>query len=74
VLHHHLASRSPWRRAGSASTLPPKRHNLVAVSIEGVTRLNPFALDRGMTAFLQGEAGMRRALDLPVRDGLVRVG
>ncbi len=73
VLHHHLASRSPWRREGSASTRPPKRNNLVAVSIEGVTRLNPFALDRGMTAFREGEEGMRRALDLPVHDGLVAV-
>ncbi len=73
VLHHHLASRSPWRREGSASIAPPRRDALVAVAIEGVTRLSPFALERGMTAFRQGEDGMRRALDLAPRDGLVRV-
>ena len=73
VLHHHLASRSPWRREGASSTLPPRRPNLVAVSIEGITRLNPFALERGMTAFREGEAGMRRALDQPVEDALVTV-
>lgn len=71
VLHHHLASRSPWRRRGSASILPPRREGLVAVSAEGITRVNPFALDRGMTAFRQAKEAMRRALDLPVRDGLV---
>lgn len=71
VLHHHLASRSPWRRRGSSSMRPPRRPNLVAVSIEGIARLNPFALERGMTAFRQAEEAMRRALDRPVAEGLV---
>jgi NTE family protein len=71
VLHHHLASRSPWRREGSPSMRPPRRAGLVAVSIDGVTRLHPFALERGMVAFREAEAAMRRALAEPVRDGLV---
>ena len=73
VLHHHLASRSPWRRAESASMQPPRRSGLVSVSVEGIERVQPFALERGQRAFTQGEAGMRRALDRPVDRGVVRV-
>ena len=71
VLHHHLASRSPWRRVGSTSMTPPRREGLVSVGIEGVPRVNPFALHRGMTAFAQAERAMRRALDEPLRASVV---
>lgn len=71
VLYHHLASRSPWRSVGSMSMRVPRREGLAAVSIEGLLRVNPFALDRGMKAFAMAESAMRRALEMPVRDGLV---
>jgi NTE family protein len=73
VLHHHLASRSPWRSVGSASMKMPERAGLVSVALEGITRLGPFALERGREAFRQAERGMREALDRPVTDGVVRV-
>ncbi|MDB4930929.1 MAG: Patatin [Myxococcaceae bacterium] len=73
VLYHHLASRSPWRRAGSPSLRLPRRERLTAVSIEGLPRVNPFALHRGMVAFAQAEHAMRRALDERVTDGAVRL-
>lgn len=71
ALHHHLTSRSPWRSVGSTSLTPPRRAGLVSVGVEGVTRVNPFALDRGMRAFAEAEAGLRRALDRPVTGGYV---
>ena len=73
VLYHHLASRSPWRRAGSPSLKVPRRSGLAAVSIGALPRVNPFALDRGMVAFAMAEKAMRRALDEPVGDGVVCV-
>lgn len=73
VLHHHLASRSPWRRAGGASMAVPKREGLVAVSIEALPRLGPFALDRGMEAFSKASSSFRAALDRPITNGLVTV-
>jgi NTE family protein len=73
VLYHHLASRSPWRRAGSPSLRLPRRRGLVAVSIGALPRVNPFALHRGMVAFAMAERAMRRALDAPVREGAVQL-
>ena len=73
VLYHHLASRSPWRRPGSPSLRVPKREGMAAVSIEGITRVNPFALHRGMTAYAEAERAMRRAMDRAVSDGAVRL-
>lgn len=73
VLHHHLASRSPWRRVGSASMLVPRREGLVAVSIAGLPRLGPFALARGMEAFSRAERAFRESLGRPVADGKVEV-
>jgi NTE family protein len=73
TLHHHLTSRSPWRRVGSASLAPPRREGLVSVGVTGITRVNPFALERGMRAFAEAEAGMRRALDRSVSGAYVTV-
>ncbi len=73
VLYHHLASRSPWRRAGSPSLRLPRREGLAAVSIGALPRVNPFALDRGMVAFAMAAKAMRRALDEPLRDGAVQL-
>lgn len=73
LLHHHLTARSPWRRAASASLAPPRRPGAVSVGIAGITRVHPFALDRGMTAYREAAAGLRRALASPVADGYVAV-
>ena len=72
VLYHHLASRSPWRRAGSPSLRVPRRKELVAVSIGALPRVNPFALHQGMVAFALAEKAMRRALDEPLTNGAVQ--
>jgi NTE family protein len=73
VLHHHLASRSPWRRKGSAALAPPRRASLVAVVLDGVPRTGPFRLAEGVRALRVARAAMQRALDEPVDDGVVRV-
>jgi len=73
VLHHHLASRSPWRRRGSATLEPPNRTGLVAMVIEGLPRSGPFRLDAGVRAIDAARRATRLALDRPAEDGLVRV-
>jgi len=73
ALHHHLTSRSPWRSVGSTSLTPPRRAGLVSVGVEGITRVNPFALERGMCAFGEAEAGLRRALGRAVTGAYVTV-
>jgi len=72
VLHHHLTSRSPWRRAGDAALVPPRRQGLVCLVVDDVPRSSPFRLDAGRAAMAHVRAATSRALDLPV-DGVVRV-
>jgi NTE family protein len=74
VLHHHLASRSPWRKRNSPALDAPKQPGLVAVVVEGLTRVGPFRLEHGAHALEQARLGLRRALDRPVNGGVVRVG
>lgn len=67
ILFHHLPSKSPWRTA-----VPfPRQPNLVAVAIDGLPRLGPFALERGRDAFEMARARMKVALDRPVTNELV---
>lgn len=66
VLHHHLASRSPWRRAGSPALEPPSRPGLTALVIDGLPRLSPFAMERGPEAFERAFEATRRALWQPM--------
>ncbi len=73
VLYHHLASRSPWRRVGSASMAIPDRPGLTALVIERITRLGPFKLHLGPIAFQQAREATRRALDQPLLLGVARV-
>ena len=73
VLHHHLASRSPWRSVGSASMAIPRRPNLTALVIEGLPRLGPFRLEEGVRAFDLARRAAAAAMDRPVEDGLVRL-
>jgi NTE family protein len=62
VRHHHLASRSPWRRPGSPALRVPERPRMQAVAIEGLPRLGPFRLEAGPEAMERAAAGMREAL------------
>ncbi|MEM9067605.1 MAG: patatin-like phospholipase family protein [Myxococcota bacterium] len=73
VLYHHLASRSPWRRRDSPSLKVPHRKGLKSVVIEGLPRVNPFRLERGMTAFEASRRAAQRALDLPFDGDVVRL-
>lgn len=66
VLHHHLSSRSPWRRADSAALKPPSGAGLTALVVDGLPRLSPFHLDRGPAAFDAAYASVSEALELPL--------
>jgi NTE family protein len=67
VLHHHLTSRSPWRRRNSPALRVPERPGLEAVATPGIPRVGPFRLERGAEAMALAAAGMREALSGPVR-------
>jgi NTE family protein len=74
ILHHHLASRSPWRAQGSASLEVPRRTDLCALVVKGLPRVGPFRLGQGRIAFDLARAAARRALSEPVTDGAVSIG
>jgi NTE family protein len=63
VLYHHLASRSPWRRASSPALRVPDRSNLAAVVLTGLPRVGPFRLPRGAEAYRLAREATKRALD-----------
>jgi NTE family protein len=65
VLFHHLTSRSPWRRKGSAALRIPRRPGTQVIALEGLPRLSPFALQRGPEAIASAARGMREALARP---------
>jgi NTE family protein len=71
VFLHHLSSQSPWRLEPPAI---PQRANLGALVIDGLAQVNPFALDRGFTAFQKAYAATTKALNRPLVHGVVRVG
>lgn len=73
VLYHHLASRSPWRRRRGAQTRIPERAGLQTVVIEGLSRASPDRLEHGRRAWREGRDGMRRALDAPITDAVLRI-
>lgn len=73
VLYHHLDSKSPWRKKGSVALQVPERDDLAALVIEQLPRVNPFRLERGRDAFEQAADAARRALNLPIVGGEVRL-
>jgi NTE family protein len=73
VFHHHLASRSPWRRAGDPSLEPPRRSGLVGLTIGGLPRVGPTRLAAGRVAFERAFEATRAALERPIVDGVVRM-
>jgi NTE family protein len=66
TLHHHLVSRSPWRRRGSSALEPPRRTELVALVLPDLPRSGPFKLERGRRAMNQAYRRACAALDSPV--------
>ncbi len=70
VLHHHLASRSPWRRSGDPQLSPPRRADLVSLVLEGLPRSGPHRLEAGVLAMDQARERAQRALDQRVPFGL----
>jgi NTE family protein len=73
VLHHHLASRSPWRGRNSKALDTPNGPKLVCVVLEGLPRAGPFRLMNGVRALSAAKNAMRRALAAPIDGGVVRV-
>lgn len=73
TLVHHIASRSPWRRPDSPALRVPTRRNAIALVVDDLPRSGPFALDRGPVALRAAREATLRALDLPARDGIVRI-
>ena len=66
TLHHHLASRSPWRRRGGSSMDVPARAGLVALVLGELPRVGPFRLEQGPRAFDAARRAAREALDRPI--------
>ncbi|HVV88421.1 MAG TPA: patatin-like phospholipase family protein, partial [Kofleriaceae bacterium] len=72
TLFHHLASRSPWRREGSAALALPRRPALVTLVLADLPRSGPFKLDAGRRALELAREATDRALDQPILDDVVR--
>ncbi len=73
TLFHHIASRSPWRRADSASLVLPRRPELVSLVIDDLPRSGPFRLDAGRRALAAARAATLRALERPIVDDAVAI-
>lgn len=73
VLYHHIASRSPWRRASGLQV--PRRPGMVTLRLHGLPRPGPFRLDAGQRALELARRWTERALHTPIPDdGVVDVG
>ena len=73
VLHHHLSSRSPWRRAGSPALRVPARDDVHALVIDQLPRVSPFDLAAGRRAHELAFRAARRALDQRFVGAVVRL-
>lgn len=65
VLIHHLASKSPWRRASDPALIPPCRAAGSTLVLDGIPRCSPFRLQRGSQVIELACAATQRALSLP---------
>ncbi len=65
TLHHHLGSRSPWRRPGSPSLAVPVRPATISLRIAGLPRVHPFRLTAGRAALAAAHRAATRALAAP---------
>jgi NTE family protein len=67
VLFHHIASKSPWR----AKQDVPRRRGMVSLTLQGLPRSGPFALEAGRRAFEAARHATKRALGRPLDGDLV---
>jgi NTE family protein len=74
ALHHHLASRSPWRKEGGASMEIPVRRGLVALVLGALPRVGPFRLEEGPRAFDAARRAAQEALEMRIDGNVVRAG
>ena len=61
VLHHHIASRSPWRRFGTGMAIP-RRPDMTTLVMADLPRSGPFRLDAGRRAYETARTLARVAL------------
>ncbi|MCP4445089.1 MAG: patatin [Myxococcales bacterium] len=73
TFYHHIASRSPWRRAGSKALQIPSRESMVSLRITELPRANPFHLERGVLAMQAAFDATKRALGCPIEGSVVSV-
>jgi len=73
VLHHHISTRSPWRRRGSSSLQPPRRSNMASLVIDGLPRPGPDALSVGRRAWQTARDATLKALSQPLGGATVRL-
>jgi NTE family protein len=71
VLHHHLSSRSPWRKEGSIQVT--KKPGLVSLVINDLPRVGPFRLEVGKLAFEAARAATRLLLEQPILNNEVQL-
>lgn len=65
TLHHHLASRSPWRRPGSPALAVPVRAGTISLRIARLPRVHPFRLTADRAALRAAHLATRGALSAP---------
>lgn len=66
IFYHHIASRSPWRRAGSTAMQVPRRANLAALELFTLPRSGPGKLALGPEIVARARAATRHALCAPL--------
>jgi NTE family protein len=70
VLFHHIAAPAPWSVKGPPI---PRRANMITLVLYALPRSNPWRLAAGRRALELARETAKRALDLPIRDGVVRI-
>lgn len=76
LFYHHLASRSPWRSAGSPALeipSPLSRPAMAVLVIDELPRVGPFRLEQGEKAFNSARKTMKAALNKSLQNGVVRL-
>lgn len=67
VLHHHISSRSPWRRKSDPALKAPERENQVSVSLLNLPRSGPNKLQLGPAIYQQARRQTQAALKSPAK-------
>ncbi len=67
ILYHHLKSRSKIRLGASVIEQTHRSSTLLELSIDGLTKVSPFRLHRGQSAFQETRNYFQQQLDQPAR-------